>query len=105
MSKKKLIVKVDSRIVEGARLVLDNLGLTMDEAVNIFLYQVFYSQSMPLSIKVPPKDIMEQFDEYFKIYEGLEEANAGKCIPGEEVFARLREKYNTAITENSDTKN
>lgn len=48
---------------------------------------------------------MWQFDEYFKIYEGLEEVNAGKCIPGEEVFARLREKYNTAINENTDTKN
>ena len=105
MSKKKLIVKVDSRIVEGARFVLDNLGLTMDEAVNIFLYQVFYSQGMPFPIKVPPKDIMWQFDEYFKIYEGLEEVNVGKCIPGEEVFARLREKYNTAINENTDTKN
>ena len=44
-------------------------------------------------MKVPPKDIMEQFDLYFKIYEGLEAATAGKCIPGEEVFARLREKY------------
>ena len=38
-------------------------------------------------------------------HEGLEEVNAGKCIPGEEVFARLREKYNTAINENTDTKN
>ena len=55
MSKKKLIVKVDSRIVEGARLVLVNLGLTMDEAVNIFLYQVFLLSKYAILNKSPAK--------------------------------------------------
>lgn len=93
MEKKKLTVKVDKRIVEAAETVLEGLGLRIDEAVNIFLYQVFYTQSIPFPVKLPTDEMMTRCDLYFKIYEELAEVDAGKGISGEEVFTRLREKY------------
>lgn len=104
MEKKKLTVKVDKRIVEAAETVLEGLGLRIDEAVSIFLYQVFYTQSIPFPIKLPSDEMMARCDLYFKIYEGLAEADAGKGVSGEEVFARLREKYGMPPTTVSDDK-
>ena len=104
MGKKKLTIKVDEPLIEAAKTVFERLGLTIDEAVNIFLYQVFYTQSIPFPVKLPPDEMMARCDLYFKIYEGLAEVDAGKGVFGEEVFARLREKYGMPPTTVSDDK-
>ncbi|MGO4439643.1 type II toxin-antitoxin system RelB/DinJ family antitoxin [Rhizobium sp. RAF56] len=50
---KMLHVRVDDDIREDAVAVLDSLGLTMSEAVRIFLHRVVASQGLPLELKVP----------------------------------------------------
>ncbi len=93
MSKKKLTVKVDKRVINAAQIIFERLGMTVDEAVNMFLYQVLYTQSIPFSVKLPTDEEMERFDLYFKLFEGEEDIEAGRYIPAEEVFARLKEKF------------
>lgn len=44
MTKKKLAVKVDKRVINVAQIIFEQLGMTVDEAVNMFLYQVLYTQ-------------------------------------------------------------
>lgn len=64
MTKKKLTVKVDKRVINAAQIIFERLGMTVDEAVNMFLYQVLYSQSIPFSVKLPTDEEMERFDLY-----------------------------------------
>jgi DNA-damage-inducible protein J len=46
-------VRVDDNIREEASSVLESFGLTISDAVRIFLHRVAVSQSFPLELKVP----------------------------------------------------
>lgn len=50
---KMLHIRVDDDIREDASIVLGSLGLTMSEAVRLFLHRVVASQGLPLELKVP----------------------------------------------------
>lgn len=50
---KMIHVRVDDDIREEASSVLDSFGLTMSDAVRIFLHRIAASQSFPLELKVP----------------------------------------------------
>ena len=103
MTKKKLAVKVDKRVINVAQIIFEQLGMTVDEAVNMFLYQVLYTQCIPFSVKLPTDEEMERFDLYFKLFEGEEVIEAGRYIPAEEVFAHLREKFSSNPKDGSNS--
>lgn len=50
---KMIHVRVDDDIREEASSVLDSFGLSLSDAVRIFLHRVAASQSFPLELKVP----------------------------------------------------
>ena len=50
---KMIHVRVDDDIRDEASEVLGSLGLTVSDAVRIFLHRVVASQSFPLELKVP----------------------------------------------------
>ncbi len=56
MATKMLHVRVDDDIREDASEVLDALGMTMSDAVRIFLHRVATTQSFPLELKVPNEE-------------------------------------------------
>lgn len=53
MATKMLHVRVDDDIRDDASSILASLGLTMSDAVRIFLHRVVASQGLPLELKVP----------------------------------------------------
>lgn len=53
---KMIHVRVDDDIREEASSVLGSFGLTVSDAVRIFLHRVAASQSFPLELKVPNEE-------------------------------------------------
>ena len=48
-----LNVKVEVETKKQAEKILEDLGLTMDQAINLFLKQVVLTKTIPFEIKVP----------------------------------------------------
>ena len=46
-------IKLDKEAKEQAKIIFKELGLTIGEAVNIFLRQVSLHQGIPFEIKIP----------------------------------------------------
>lgn len=46
-------VKLDKSAKEEAKLIFKQLGLTMGEAFNLFLYQVSLNKGLPFEVKIP----------------------------------------------------
>ncbi len=49
-------IKLDKEIKESAKKIFKELGLTMGEAVNIFLKQVTLHKGLPFEVKIPNED-------------------------------------------------
>lgn len=49
-------IKLDKEIKENAKKIFKELGLTMGEAVNIFLKQVTLHKGLPFEVKIPNED-------------------------------------------------
>ncbi len=49
-------IKLDKEIKESAKKIFKELGLTMGEAVNIFLNQVTLHKGLPFEVKIPNED-------------------------------------------------
>ncbi len=63
MATKMLHVRVDDDVREDASDVLDALGMTMSDAVRIFLHRVAATQSFPLELKVPNEETLAALKE------------------------------------------
>ena len=63
-------IKIDKAVKDEAKQVFKALGLTMGEAINLFLHQVKLNQGLPFEVKIPNK-LTRQV---------LEEGQAGKNI-------------------------
>lgn len=45
-------ITIDKDIKEKAEEVMDTLGVDFNTAVNLFIYQVYYTKSIPFPIKL-----------------------------------------------------
>jgi DNA-damage-inducible protein J len=72
--------RIDSKTKEKAQSVLDELGLSMSEAVVLFLKQVVFHKGIPFELKVPTKLTAET----------LKKAEAGKDV---RVFSDVDELF------------
>ncbi|RLA71679.1 MAG: type II toxin-antitoxin system antitoxin, RelB/DinJ family [Epsilonproteobacteria bacterium] len=52
-AKETTSMKLDREVKEKAKKVFKELGLTMGEAVNIFLSQVALQKGLPFEVKIP----------------------------------------------------
>ena len=91
-----LHIRVNETVKENAEETLGMLGITISEAVNIFLCQVNLTGGLPFEVKLPaPERVMVRSkDELFqKLCEGEDDILAGRTSDIKEVFGRLREEY------------
>ena len=95
--KEKITVNVDARIIGLATDVLADLGCSLSEAINIFLYQVLYTQSILFPIRLPPESKMARYDLCLKISDALKDVETGRTIPGEQVLENLRKRLNEEL--------
>jgi len=56
-------IKLDVEIKNRAKEIFQELGITMGEAVNIFLSQVVLHKGLPFEVKIPNKDTQKAIEE------------------------------------------
>lgn len=84
MAKTSMNIRIEPKLKKEVEEVLTDLGLTISEAVTIYLKQIVFTNSIPLEIKRPKysKDFleaiaeaeeMEKHPEKYKSFETVEE--------------------------------
>jgi len=56
-------IKLDVEIKAKAKEIFKELGITMGEAVNIFLSQVALHKGLPFEVKIPNKETIKAIEE------------------------------------------
>jgi addiction module RelB/DinJ family antitoxin len=92
-----LHIRVNEDVKKNAEKTLDVLGLSISEAVNIFLHQILLTGGLPFAVKIPmvPESVVvnSEDDLYKKLSVGMKQIKEGKVIDADLVVAELREKY------------
>lgn len=93
-----VFVRVEPEIKEKAELVLNELGIPMSNAVNIFLRQVILQKGIPFDLTIVQKEPLvynnltaEQFNH--EIEKGLENLVSGKVVSAQNVAERMQREY------------
>lgn len=88
-------VRIEPSAKSGAEKVLNNIGLSMSDAINIFCKQIIYHQAIPFELSVagaPAElDATSWSRDRLKseVEMGLKSAETDKLYDSEEVFAML----------------
>lgn len=91
-----LHIRVNEAVKENAENTLGMLGISISDAVNMFLCQVSLTGGLPFEVKLPAPErviVGSKAKLYRKLDEAEAEFQAGKAYTADEVFGRLREKY------------
>lgn len=85
-----IFARVEPEVKESAENILDQLGVPMSNAVDMFLRQVIQHQGLPFSLNLVPQGIIDlrQVSEvalHAEIQRGLEDSEAGRVLPAAEV--------------------
>jgi addiction module RelB/DinJ family antitoxin len=87
--------RINSAIKLEAQTLLEKFGLTMSEAIRLFLHQVVIEKGLPFQVKLPI-DAAQEHDRWFRsqVEAALKEANdpTTEFIPHETVRSNWAEK-------------
>lgn len=92
-----LHIRVNERVKYNAEETLNKLGISISDAVNMFLCQVELTGGLPFEVKLPaPQSVIVSTKEevYKKLEEAEEDIRSGKTLTADELIGRLKEKYN-----------
>ncbi|MDT3697942.1 MAG: type II toxin-antitoxin system RelB/DinJ family antitoxin [Thermincola sp.] len=89
-----LYVRVEPELKEQAEKVFEGLGISMSNAVGLFLKQVVIHQGIPFELKLKPAkiksvDALTEVEFNAEIDKGYTDYLAGKGRPAKEVFSEL----------------
>ena len=89
---------MEPEVKEQAEQVLDQLGISMSNAVGMFLRQIAIQQGIPFEMKLPKKAPLaygsltkEQFD--VEIRKGIEDIREGRVYPADAVEEEMRRDH------------
>ncbi len=90
------VIEVEPELKKNADIVLNELGMSVKGAVDLFLRNVTSRRKLPEELKRPPIPCIddmteEEFDAL--IQETFDDIEAGRCYSLEEVEKEMREKY------------
>lgn len=90
---------VEPEVKAQAEQVLNQLGMPMSSAINVFLRQVVLHNGLPFDMKLPENRVVdvstltkEQFDN--EISKGISSIEAGKVISAKDVRKEMKQEYN-----------
>lgn len=93
-----VFVRIEPKIKEQAEKVLEQLGISMSNAIGLFLRQVVLQRGIPFDIKLPPNKPLsigalseEQFNA--EIEKGLSDISEGKFVSADSVADRISKDY------------
>lgn len=95
-----LYVRIEPAVKEQAEKVFDSLGISMSNAVGLFLKQVVINQAIPFELKLAPAkiksiDTMTEAEFNAALEKGYADYLAGKGRPAEELFPDILKGLNT----------
>jgi len=90
-----LYVRIEPKVKEQAEKVFEGLGISMSNAVGLFLKQVVINQGIPLQLKLAPAkinsfDTMTETEFNTEINKGYSDYLTDKGRPAKEVFSDIR---------------
>jgi DNA-damage-inducible protein J len=73
--------RIDSSIKLEAQALLERLGLTMSDAIRLFLHQVIIEKGLPFQVKLPKAEALEH-DRWFRsqVAAALKEADKPEAV-------------------------
>lgn len=93
-----IFARVEPEIKEQAEQVLDQLGISMSNAVGMFLRQVVLQRGIPFDMKLPQNTPLAyesltkaQFDA--EIEKGMADIKAGRLYSADDVEAEMKRDY------------
>ena len=85
-----MYMRIDPTLKANAEAVLARLGLTPNDAINVFLNQVVLQRGLPFAVKIPPMTRAEAEAIFFdKIREAEESFATEPSMTIDELEARL----------------
>ncbi|MCM1060838.1 MAG: type II toxin-antitoxin system RelB/DinJ family antitoxin [Eubacterium sp.] len=91
-----LHIRVNENVKSNAEATLSRLGISISEAVNMFLCQVELTGGLPFEVKLPAPSrtlAAAKEDLYRKLDEAEDDIRNGRTLNAKDVIGRLREKY------------
>lgn len=100
--KATLNLRVDPEVKKKAENVLNQLGIPMSTAINIYLNQIYLKGGIPFDIKLPvaPPELdasaMTDEELWAEIEKGVKDEEAGRMQDAASAFAKFREEHGFA---------
>lgn len=91
-----LHIRVSEDVKTNAEEILNRLGISISEAVNMFLCQVDLTGGLPFEVKlpIPERLIVKDMEDFLKkIREAEKDIGESRTYEAKETFDRLRKKY------------
>lgn len=93
-----LYVRIEPDVKEQAEKVFDGLGISMSNAVGLFLKQVVINQAIPFELTLAPAEIksvntMTEAEFNAELENGYADYLTGKGRPAKEVFSDIRKGF------------
>lgn len=93
-----VFARVEPDVKEQAELILNNLGLSISNAVDIYLRQIIIKRGLPFDVSMGVNKPVamqalskEEFD--VEINKGIEDVKKGRTFTAEEVRAEIERDY------------
>ncbi len=90
-----IMTRIDPQIKEEAEMVLEQLGLSMSSAMEIYLRQIVLQRKIPFEMKLPARKPVslgaiseEKFNDLMS--KSITSYEEGNCKPAEKTFADIR---------------
>ena len=93
-----VFVRVEPDLKTQAEQILDELGLPMAGAINLFLKQVVMNKGLPFAVKLPPEKpvsagALNDEQLYTELMSGYSDSVSGKTVSLEAAEAQLKKDY------------
>lgn len=93
-----IYARVEPEVKAQAEAVLDQLGIPMSNAIDMFLRQVVLKRGIPFELKLNERrpliyEEMTQGELNAELQKGLDDIEAGRVIPAGLVHEALKKKY------------
>lgn len=96
-----IYVRIDPETKKEAEKVFDKLGLTMSQAVVLFLKQAVIQQGFPIELSAAPKglriDYINKEDIDAKLQVGLDDVKNGRTMTAEEVKTEMESRHGIKV--------
>ncbi len=93
-----IFARVEPEVKKQAELVLEQLGIPMSKAIELFLRQVALQRGMPFELKLPQSKLqsisaLTEEQLHAEIEKGLSDLIDGKVVSAERVAERMSRDY------------